>query len=380
MKHPRLSLGMWDDSDVFFQSKTIRPKALEMMQSHFIDSPWAYNSALPWPGKEYFDGDKLKKKLNFSNLDKWIADWPDARYYFVFANVEAFANSTAAFAGCKIGTSRFNARVGAWANAVADHMRELKLKPSQLGLLLVDEPMNDKQDVIVTKWAKAIKASNAGLTIFTDPRWKRPDKTKSQEAITLADIACPTLDEYLPGGEEVKEYWKQRQLAGQELWFFMCMGPTRTFDPYMYYRLMSWHAFANGAKGVAFWSFVQRATPSSWNEYIASGDPYTPVFIEPDDITDGIHWEAVREGLEDYEYLAMLSDAAKESSDSIFKARAEKLLSEATAAALYDFLKPKSPFLHESRQAPLYDWKIIRIRNTADKYRMKILELLETLP
>ena len=78
-------------------------------------------------------------------------------------------------------------------------------------------------------------------------------------------------------------------------------------DPYYYNRLSSWYCFKYGATGNGFWSYVDTGwAKSAWNMYRAAYAGFTPVYLSETDVTSGKHWEAVREGIEDFEYLCML--------------------------------------------------------------------------
>ncbi len=361
MNRPRLSLGVWDYSlDGRFGKNT--NAAIKMMTSHFVDSPWSTNSAIPWPKETDFDASgRLVKAQDFTNLDRWVMTWPDARRYLVFCNVQNWY----AFAGAKMGTPEFDARVGSWAKALAGHMRALKLKPQQLGLLLVDEPSTDEQDVQIVAWAKAINAAAPEITLFQDPTWAHPEKTANQQAITLADIVCPEIPGYKRGGAEVAQYYENLRETGHQMWFYQCSGPTKLLDPYRYHRLEAWHAFANGMVGEGFWSFFDTGGAAScWNEYTAPGDCYSQVFIDPKGFTTGIQWEAVREGIEDYETLEMLRDAAYASRDAGFRASALELLKTAPTAVIGNY-------------SDNYRWNIPTDRSAADVYRSVALRFLD---
>jgi len=366
MARPRLSLGMWDYTDGD-GANGVTPRnmapAIQLMLSHFVDSPWATSRALPLPGPKDFDSSHvLRVPLDFTRFDAWIHRWPHARNYYVFLN------ASGNFSGTQMGTSAFDARVRAWAETLADHMRALKLDPKQLGLLLVDEPSSDSQDAIIAAWARAIKASGAGITLWEDPASQRPDVAKTQDAITLIDVLCPNLRIYNSGGPKVERYFEDLRKSGHKLWFYMCDGPTRTFDPDQYFRRMSWYAFKHGAVGIGFWSFGDAGGGSSWNEYASEPPSYTPVFLGPDSATDGIHWQAVREGIEDYEYLSMLRQAADRSKNDKLAAQARSLLDEAVNALTPPFTTTQ------------YDWKDGANRSLVDSYLLRVLDLLEKMP
>ena len=366
MNKPRLSLGMWDYTNgdgLYGINPQNRDAAIELMRSHFVDTTWASSAALPRPEATAFDAqNNLQEKVDFTNLDQWIARWPGARRYFVYANAGD------SFAGAKMGTPEFHARVGSWARAVSAHRAQLGLEPGQLGILLVDEPRTDAQDAIAAAWAKAIKATAPELTLFQDPIWERPDQTKIQEAITQADILCPMLPMYYRGGEPVKNYFANLRGRGKELWFYQCTGPTRTYDPQAYFRYQAWHTYSIGGTGQGFWSFGDTGrAASSWNEYSAGGVNYTPVFLEKDSVHGSVHWDAVREGMQDFEELSMLRDAISASRDARLKAEAEKVLQEAVATVTGVWSKD-------------YSWQTSKVDpNLADDHLGKVRAMLEKL-
>jgi hypothetical protein len=354
MNAPRLSLGMWDYTDgngyggITPQN---REAAIAMMRSHYVDTPWATGSALPMPGAGAFDANNnLTGKLNFARLDEWIARRPDAKNYFVFPNVGE------SFAGTKMGTPEFNARVGSWAKVLAAHMKELGKKPQQLGLLLVDEPRNDAMDAIIAAWAKAINAAAPELTLFEDPVWSRPDQTKIQEAITEIDILSPQLPIYYREGEPVREYFANLREQGKDLWFYSCTGPIRPYDPQTYFRYQAWHTFAIGGVGQGFWAFCDNGgAPSSFNEYAAGGVNFAPAFLDKNTVYSSLHWDAVREGMEDFEELAMLRDAIKDSKNAALKTQAQQVLDHAVQTIVATW----------KDEADLYSW-------SAQKYDPKL--------
>ncbi|HEY3298320.1 MAG TPA: glycoside hydrolase domain-containing protein, partial [Armatimonadota bacterium] len=363
MSAPRLSLGMWDycyGKGLYGMNEKNMSAAMVMMRTHFLDSPWsAY--VLDMPSSADFDAEnKLKVPPKFDRLDQWLKAWPDAKRYFIFPSVQP------SFAGVEMGTKEFDARVGEWVRALAVHLRSVGIDPEQVALLLRDEP-GETDALTVSAWARPIKASGAGIRIFQDSTPARPDLSPNlSEALKLSDIVCPRLLSYMEGGKDADEFYDNLQAKGEELWFYSCEGPTRQFDPYLYYRLSAWYAFKHDAKGISFWAFGDTGFgKNSWNEYAEGGTSYTPVFISPESVTGGIHWEAVREGIEDYEYLSMLRDAARVTTDESAKAEAEVLLAETDAVL--------------GKYVPSPDWSATRDRSGADNCRLKILRLLERL-
>lgn len=363
MKKPRMSLSVWDYTNTYFAGITPqnRMAALEMMRSHFVDTTWATSSALPRPEAADFDAqNNLKAKPDFSNFDQWIALWPDARHYFVYPAVSD------SFAGSKMGTPEFNARVGSWVKVLSAHMKELGKNPQQLGLLLVDEPHTDAQDAIIAAWAKAINAAAPEITLFEDPIWLRPDQTKIQDAINDVDLLCFHIPVFKDGGDEVKAYAEKLLKQGKELWLYQATGPVRLYDPQLSYRQLAWHSYSIGGTGQGYWAFGDTGgVPTSWNEYAADYVTYAPVFVDKNTVYSSLHWEAVREGVEDYEELAMLQDAINSSQDADWKKQAQQVLDNAvkTVTGAWD----------SSR-----DWQKKNDANLTDAALQKIQEFLTT--
>ena len=366
---PRLSLGMWDYTDgkgALAITPKNRDAAIALMRSHFVDSPWASAAVLPRPGAADFDAqNNLNTEMDFSRFDEWVALWPDARRYFAYAVVDD------SFAGTTMNAPEFAPRVASWAKALSAHMTQLGLQPKQLGVLLVDEPHTDKQDAIIAAWAKAINASAPELTLFQDPTWERPDQTKIQEAITEIDILCPNLPVYYQGGAPVKEYFANLKKQGKELWFYQCTGPIRPYDPQAYFRYNAWHTFSIGGTGQNFWSFGDTGlAASSWNEYSAGGINFAPVFFDKNAVRNSIHWDAVREGMQDYEELAMLQDAINASKNVAQKAQAQQVLDGAVQAITATYV-PENQFSWKSEKSDpnLADAQLKKVRAMLKKLR-----------
>jgi hypothetical protein len=339
MQRPRMSLTMWDNSDskslASVASRGITPSnkaaALAMMKSHFVDAPWADRPILPWPKAEDFDAqNKLQRPLDFSVLDQWMAEWPQARVFFVFVNV----HENEAFGGAAPGSDQFNARLGEYAGVLAAHMKAKGMKPAQLSLLLLDEPggRGDWQDDLIATWAQPIKTGAPELGLNSDPVWRRPDLQKNQQAITLMDILIANTQTYYAGPQEVHDYFQQQRDGGRELWLYSATGPVRLFNPQTYYRGQAWRVFSIGGKGMGFWAFCDiGGAPTAWNDYQIPTS-FSPAFLDKTTVYNSIHWDSVREGVEDFEELAMLRDAIRDSKNAAFKTKAQVVLDEAIKA------------------------------------------------
>lgn len=366
MNRPRLSFCTWD-----YCSKPGRcgvnennfADCLATMRSHYVDCPAGQGNDLPTPSADSYDTNgNLVKPISFTDFDLWVKQWPDARHFLIYPN------SPTELCGFPMGSEGFNVRVGSWMKALAEHMRSIGHDPSEINLMIRDEPDEASQKVIIA-WAKAIHHSKSGIQVIQDCNIGGfgPNSLMA-EALRAADTSIPMLGSYHMGGANVQSFYKTLLKSGHKMWFYQCEGPGRMLDPYRYYRLGSWHAFKYGATGIGLWAFGDKgAFDNSWNQYTWIANEYSPLFFRPTDVTEGISWEACREGIQDYEYLAMLRDAAMKTKNKALKLQAEQLLNGGVDGVVGKF---KSFRLR---------WNANPESAKADALRLKVIHLLEKM-
>lgn len=321
-----LHLGGWDYTDRLGHFPMITEKTYSLIIQHLrerlVDSPWGG----PWllPRGTYDARGKMTAPPDTTMFDAWLEAWPDAAQYFIFAKV----GDRFAYPGDKKyseswikGTPEFTLAVKQWVTFWAEHVRAKGLQPEQFALELVDEPdENPPHDDRILGWAKAIRAAKTGIRVWENPN--HLDMNHASEAmIDACHVLCPHSGIFLntsrpirppQAGQAYRDYYEQKRDNGIELQFYNADGPVRIMDPYAYYRLMAWTSWRYEATTMFFWSLTDTAGVSSWNEYLASGRPYSPLFLTKDSVTTSKHLEAMREGVEDYEYFVMLQQAIKE--------------------------------------------------------------------
>lgn len=183
-----------------------------------------------------------------------------------------------------------------------------------------------------------------------------------------ADVLSPNILQLLTGTEESMNFYQKRQLAGQTLWFFTSGGSVRQYDPHRYYRLMAWYAFRYNASGIAFWAFGDNGnSKNSWVEYLNDRYSFSPVFLDPTSATDSIHWQAVREGIEDYELLTMLREAAARTTSTNLRQQAMNVFAEIDAV------------LGDKVSQMELTWLNTDDRTQPDVIRLKAISLLEKM-
>lgn len=348
---PTLHLGGWDY--IYPGSRDVTDKnrdlILKHMREHFVDSPWGDSSLLGF-GKYDAEGNMVSEPST-ENLDKWLKIWADARRYCIFLYAD-------------YGSERRDKEIQAWAAFWAKHIREKGLNPEQFFILIADEPYETSSAAkVILHYAKNMRAAGAGFRIWTDPTYSAPEKAgpEHQEMMESLDVICPNRTIFLAAKQPHRDYYLQLANKGIGLEFYSCDGPARLNGSYSYYRLQAWDCWKYGAKASHFWAFSDGGGMSSWNEYASSKSSYAPFFLDAVSVTAGKQMEAIREGVEDYEYLVILQNAVNKA----VKAGIQNEVVESGKKLLVDGVNsvcdnPKD-------------------RTLADKTRMKILDAIAEL-
>jgi hypothetical protein len=320
---PDYSLEMWDYiADItpprYGTTERNRPSAIQDMTKHFVDTVWAEWGSLPQVkptsgvGRPMWDFDEngnLTAELDFSGWDRFVKMSPSARYYMASHHFHA----KELFGGLEQGTEAFDRALAQFAARWAEHNREIGLKPRQAGICFFDEPSTPDTFKITYLFAKAFKAGTDEILLWSNPVITEADIKYFHEAMEYIDIICPNLEEFRRGKPEVRAYYQELQARGKSLWFYQCGGPTRIGNT-AYYRLQPWYAGRYGATGGGFWAYADGGgNMDCWNDYPAvCSTSFTPVYFSADRVTTSKHWEASREGVQDWQYLKMLKDRVAE--------------------------------------------------------------------
>jgi len=306
---PPLAVFCWDyvgDTISYAPNVTDLEAVAENLRSHYVDAPWAHPGNIPWPEEGAIDeAGHLTTPLDFGPLDRWIDRFQQARLYCMFTSMTGGHRLRS---GLKLGTERWRTAMGEWITAIVEHVWENGVEAERLALLLVDEPHSEKSEQLIVDCARALKAAQPAVRIFEDP--VRPDPTQAlAEMYEVCDILCPNLPRLMLGGEKAIEFYHSLQEREKRLFIYQCSGPHKLLDPYTYHRLHPWHAWRVRATGVGFWGYIDaQKTGSSWDNFKCGGTSYSLVYADDTHLADSKQWDALREGVQDYTYLAMLTD------------------------------------------------------------------------
>lgn len=298
---PSLHLGGWDYTDrqnILGLTPGNAGAFIDQLHALNVDAPWATSGVMP---SGAFDAlGRLIQLPDTSSFDRWVANWPNANRYYVFVSANGALGSVPTTS-----TARFTTAAGQWITFWVAHAGQQGVQPSQLMLLLVDEPYTAAQDDQIVTWATAIKAAQPDVGIWEDPGFKNP-ASASPRLLDVADVVALKRSLMLQQGAPFVEFYQGWATGVRALSVYGASGPARLLDPYTYYRLQAWVCASLGATSSFFWSFADDAGGASWNEYRSVQTPYSPFFLSSDRVTITKHSEAIREGIEDFEYVTML--------------------------------------------------------------------------
>ncbi|MHB0958719.1 MAG: glycoside hydrolase domain-containing protein [Pirellulaceae bacterium] len=167
-------------------------------------------------------------------------------------------------------------------------------------------------------------------------------RTTPPEHQDYMDWYCPLTSVYDP------ELSARLREQGKQVWWYVCCGPQHPYAnfaaldyPSIEGRLLGWMTYGFQADGLLFWH-VNLWHP---NRIIDSNDPYLdwkPVCIAnmtgdgcltyptPAGPVSSIRLENIRDGLEDYDYLALLADAQGQEAAKKYVGRLVKSMTDFT--------------------------------------------------
>ena len=319
-------LCLWDY--VFDEGWGIDPGNRAAAHDHLSRDPlvsavWATSNSMPIPRGADAQG-RLTGEIDFTRWDKFVRYWPGRRHYFVFA----LFYPDRQFLGLDHGSPAFDRAVTEWGRRWAEHNRRvLGLKPKKAGILFIDEPGDPTWFRATWHYARAFREGTGDILVFNDPSALHLHEEGGDELVDASDIVCVDPQQFERADDGVKRRLGGLAAEGKQLWFYRCFGPVRGYDP-SYYRLAPWHGLRDGGVGGGFWAYHPPKDTSTWNEYALGGRKnFSPLFIDTTSVTGSKQYEAMREGVMDWQYMRMLAqrvaqlDAAAEPHPLLDKAR-----------------------------------------------------------
>jgi hypothetical protein len=223
-------------------------------------------------------------------------------------------------------------KLRAWLAAFDRAAKELDRLHVVWFVYLKDEPNTREDYEYVQKWGRAIREAKSVVKVMVvEQTWTEPGKGGADSAwgdlYGAVDIWCPLFSLHRPDSAA------KRQALGETIWTYtaLCQGsPTPWWHidyPLLNYRVPAWMAWRDHIKGLLYWGGMSywRETEDPWQRvpvYTGRGARqqgdrgirfngegslvYPSREVGYDGIVPTIRLKALRDAIEDYEYLAIL--------------------------------------------------------------------------
>ena len=225
----------------------------------------------------------------------------------------------------------------AWLAAFDRAAKELNRPGVLFYTYLRDEPNTLEDYRYVQKWGRAVREANSVVKVLVvEQPWTEPGMGGADSAwgdlYGAVDIWCPLFSLHR------QESAAKRQALGETIWTYtaLCQGPPTPWwhidFPLLNYRVPAWMAWRDGMKGLLYWGGMSywSQTDDPWAQapfYTEGGAPqpgkkaivfqgegslvYPARAVGYDGIVPTIRLKALRDAIEDYEYLAVLQRLGK---------------------------------------------------------------------
>jgi hypothetical protein len=157
------------------------------------------------------------------------------------------------------------------------------------------------------------------------PFWSNPDFDARLRPKDLMlgriGIWCPHLN-YLGSEPGFREFLKTRENAGESIWWYVCNNPREPYNnfhidmPAMSHRTLPWQQKREGLRGLLYWSvnwWDKKFVNDPWQDMDTIGTGfygdgsllYPGQKVGVDGPVSSLRMEVLRDGLEDFDYLAL---------------------------------------------------------------------------
>ena len=229
---------------------------------------------------------------------------------------------------------------------------------SEFAWYWIDEPGEAKWRDVCDPASRLLKKVDPEMLTWEDPS---PGVTDEQleDSLPYFDMYCPNLGHI--DSPTVLDICHRTNLRS---WYYACASEKNS-SPFAYYRWFSWNAWEMQLGGIGMWVYVDD-NGMTFSDY-TTGVSYGLIYRGDKGVIGSKRWDAWRQGIADYEYLRMLTDAlaaAKQAGENTPAMRtAQRILDGGVAEVVGE-----DPHGGQSENM-----------DVPDRYRLEILECLAAM-
>lgn len=247
---------------------------------------------------------------DLKHFEDWVSQNPDAGYYGLVMLGLPRKGSTFGTSKLKPGTPEFNKAVTAWAKVWNARILKLGLK-GKVFMQFFDEPDDEAQYKNIQMWHTAFRKGAPDIPVAITPCWSY--KPEWNKFFTNNEILIPEVELLQITDEASKKRvaaFRELQKKGHVFHVYTC-----SFGPYLgepgAFRNQAWLGFIWNAVSSNFWCATNMNEEFSFNRYTSNGQYFSPFFISDGKIISSKHDTALRDGIQDYEYLVRCRELIK---------------------------------------------------------------------
>ncbi len=285
----------------YYTSGSINETASDLKQ-HYINIAVIDSINIPFY-RRTSDKPGVWRKLDFGRIDKFLSRHRYGDKYLLYLNFNKSNRDWGRFG--KWMSAEWKIKFSKWLDELSRYLLQKGIDSDHWFLYPFDETLCEEFYQV----ASFIKQSNPKVKLFANSFGKGPRDIKRFSR--LIDIWCPPDLQ----SQRHPDWLELIKSFGKNVWTYEAQGPGRGKDPYDYYRLMCWRAFARGQSGAGFWVYHDgvkwKDGPTPWDDTLNPRGYYGVIYSGQsspfgrlqENIVPSRRWEAWREGVEDYEYL-----------------------------------------------------------------------------
>lgn len=297
-------------------------EAAQDLAAHGVDVCLIQHGDIPWPSVDQA-GD-LAEPLDFARMDERIELLAENSFYLLALALHWFENLKT---DLEPWTPEHKNALRQWSLAIRDHLAGKGIGRDRWAWYPIDEPSSDKTAPLVRNFADTVHEADAEMMVYANP-FNRTTPEQIRVMGESIDIWAPNLSGLR---DDDLAYMKQH---GKLLWSYLVLG--RLSSPYGAYRLPFWRVYDKGMTGFGHWAY-DSVDGDVWDDADGRVSDYATCYEGPDGPIPSVRLEALREGAEDYRYLALVRDGAREAREAgeeDLARRTEATLNEALATTL----------------------------------------------